>query len=173
MQLIRRLMFDYRCGEYEDANNMYSFLIAHQANKWWREHAATEDEKVKIEEFENDSQGKDPFYILKKAGSSEIEINCAITIWVLTNKSFDWKDVKDRQQRSDSFIAKKKELKEEGHKNLALIRRLMLAFPCAWYEDAKEIHHERLAYDATRWWRLYAKTEEEKRLLEEYNENPY
>jgi len=59
---------------------------------------------------------------------------------------------------------------------LALIRRLMLAFPCGHYDDAKGIHddakgiyHKYLARGATKFWYSCAETEEEKRLVEEYN----
>jgi len=69
-------------------------LIAREANKWWGEHAATEDEKMKIEEFENNSQGKDPIYILEKAGCSQIEIDVIAgeVVWGFTNKKYDWED---------------------------------------------------------------------------------
>jgi len=44
----------------------------------------------KIEEFEN--QGKDPIYILKKAGCSQIEINVIVErVWSFTNSEYDWK----------------------------------------------------------------------------------
>jgi len=45
----------------------------------------------KIEEFEN--QGKDPIYILKKAGCSQIEINVIVDrVWNITYHNYDWKD---------------------------------------------------------------------------------
>ena len=99
MHMIRRLMLDYRCGHYEGATSIYHLSIAHFATKWWREHAATEDEKMKIEEFENNSQGKDPIYILKKAGCSQIEINVIVEkVWNWTNRNYDWEDKFEDEQ---------------------------------------------------------------------------
>jgi len=50
----------------------------------------------------------------------------------------------------------------------------MLAFPCIGsYEDAKDIHDFFIAGWATAFWKKRAKTEEEKRLAYEYDENPY
>jgi len=54
---------------------------------------------------------------------------------------------------------------------LALIKRLMLAFPCDQYEYAEDIHDEDLARWVTNFWKECAETEEEKRLLEEYERN--
>ena len=48
-------MLAHRCGEYEWTKNIYEYQIAEIANEFWEENASTEEDKIKIEEFEKNS----------------------------------------------------------------------------------------------------------------------